>query len=194
MNRRNVHASLIALLALTVSLSVRADWTVSDASSVGYVSIKNQSVAENNRFTGVSGSLNAQGKVQILIDLSSVETRVEIRNQRMREYFFEVAEYPTAMISAQLEAVDLARIDAGAPVELELPLTVSLHGADAEVVGKFRAVKAGNQLLVSTLEPILVSAGDFGLEEGVAALQKLAGLNAISRAVPVTVDLRLIED
>jgi len=29
------------------------------------------------------------------------------------------------------------------------------------------------------------------LEAGVAALQKIAGLNAISRSIPVTVDLQL---
>ena len=34
--------------------------------------------------------------------------------------------------------------------------------------------------------------GEFGLEGGVAALQKIAGLNAISRVIPVTVALQLV--
>jgi hypothetical protein len=37
----------------------------------------------------------------------------------------------------------------------------------------------------------MITAQDFGLESGVAALQKIAGLSAISRSIPITVDLRL---
>ena len=45
---------------------------------------------------------------------------------------------------------------------------------------------------VTTTQPIVISASEFGLEAGVAALQSIAGLNAISRSIPVTVDLQLI--
>jgi hypothetical protein len=38
----------------------------------------------------------------------------------------------------------------------------------------------------------LLNAAEFGLEGGVAALQEIAGLNGISRVIPVTVALQLI--
>ena len=44
---------------------------------------------------------------------------------------------------------------------------------------------------VTTTQPIVITAAEFDLEAGVAALQQIAGLNAISRSIPVTVDLKL---
>ena len=44
----------------------------------------------------------------------------------------------------------------------------------------------------TTAQPILLTAAEFGLEGGVAALQEIAGLNAISRVIPVTVALQLV--
>ena len=47
---------------------------------------------------------------------------------------------------------------------------------------------------MTTVEPILLYAGDFCLGEGVAALKKVAGLQAIASAIPVTVNLQLVKD
>jgi len=184
----------VAGALLAGSINAQAEWGVADGSSVNYVSIKNNAIAENNRFTSVTGTIGDDGSVQIRIDLSSVETRVDIRNQRMRDMFFEVASHPHALISAQLEAADLAQIEAGAPLEKTLPLTLSLHGSEATLEANLRAVATGGQLYISTLEPILVSAADFGLDPGVEALREIAGLNAIVSTVPVTVDLKLVQD
>ena len=46
---------------------------------------------------------------------------------------------------------------------------------------------------MSTVRPILISAADFGLEGGVSALQKIAGLEAIAAVVPVSVDLKFVK-
>ena len=135
--------------------------------------------------------MNKKGQLAISIDLSSVETQVEIRNQRMRELFFEVARYPKATITAQFEAEELAQVDSGAPLQIVKPFTLSLHGVEAEVEAQVSIVAVGNRAWVSTVKPILISAGDFGLDGGVEALREIAGLQAISSAVPVSVDLRL---
>ncbi|MDH5171541.1 MAG: YceI family protein, partial [Gammaproteobacteria bacterium] len=45
------------------------------------------------------------------------------------------------------------------------------------------------RIRVFSLRPVIIKAADFGLEAGVTALQKLAGLQAISTAVPVTFHL-----
>lgn len=182
------------VLALVAASSVaRADWQVQPESRVGYVSIKQNAVAENNRFTGVSGSIAADGSVVVAIDLSSVDTGVDIRNQRMQSMFFEVAAFPEARVTAQLDPVDVAQLAAGAPMERELMLTVDLHGMAVEVPARLRALKVNDVLYVQTLEPVLLSAGSFGLEDGVAGLQAVAGLAAVSRAVPVFIDLQLKE-
>lgn len=192
--RQGVKHGLLVVSSLLVAVSAWADWGVAEDSRVSYVSIKNDIIAENNHFSRVTGAITDDGQVSIAIDLASVETRVDIRDQRMRDLFFEVAAHPQALITAELTPADLAKLEAGAPVERELRLSVSLHGSETEVVASLRAIASGGQLYISTLEPILISAADFGLEPGLATLQELAGLKSIARAVPVTVNLHLVRD
>ena len=183
--------SCAALLLMTQA--TLADWQLTSASKVGYVSIKNNAIAEHNAFSGVTGSLSKKGQLKINIDLSTVETRVDIRNQRMRELFFEVTQYPQAVVTAELDVQELAQIDSGAPLEIVKPFTLSLHGVEATAEAHLRVVAVGGRAWVSTVRPILISAADFGLESGVSALQKIAGLEAIAAVVPVSIDLKFVK-
>jgi polyisoprenoid-binding protein YceI len=180
-----------ALLLMTQA--TLADWRLTSASKVGYVSIKNNAIAEHNVFSGVTGSLSKKGQLKINIDLSTVETQVDIRNQRMRELFFEVTQYPQAVVTADLDVQELAQVDSGAPLEIVKPFTLSLHGVEATAEAHLRVVAVGGRAWVSTVRPILISAADFGLEGGVSALQKIAGLEAIAAVVPVSVDLKFVK-
>ncbi len=190
--QKSVLVPLIA--AVLMSPLAHSDWRIADDSLVGFVSIKNNSIAENNHFTGVSGSLSDEGAIVASIDLTTVETKVQIRNQRLMQLLFKVANYPEAQISGQLEGLDVAQLAAGATVERELPLTVSIHGSQATISAVLLAVSVPEGVRVTTAEPIILNARDFGLEPGIAALQAVAGLDAISRAVPVTIDLLLTKD
>jgi len=188
--------TLMAALVTATAISplAQADWSIAEGSLVGFVSIKKNSIAENNHFSGVTGSLSDDGAIVASVDLSTVETKVPIRNQRMMQLLFEVANYPEAQVSGQLDPVDIAQLAAGATVERAVPLTLSLHGSTATVSATLLAVKVAEGVRVTTVEPIILNARDFGLEPGIAALQEVAGLDAISRAVPVTLDLLLTSD
>ena len=185
--------SLTCVLLLLVTQATLADWRLTAASKVGYVSIKNNAIAEHNYFSGVTGSLNKKGQLKVSIDLSTVETQVDIRNQRMRDLFFEVMQYPEAVVTAQLDMQELAQVESGAPLELVKPFTLSLHGVESTAEAHLRIVSVGGRAWVSTVRPILISAADFGLEGGVAALRKIAGLEAIAGVVPVSVNLKLVK-
>ena len=178
---------------LLMAQATLADWRLTSASKVGYVSIKNNAIAEHNVFSGVTGSLSKKGQLKINIDLSTVETQVDIRNQRMRELFFEVTQYPQAVVTAELDVQELAQVDSGAPLEIVKPFTLSLHGVEVTAEAHLRVVAVGGRAWVSTVRPILISAADFGLEGGVAALQKIAGLEVIAAVVPVSVDLKFVK-
>ena len=184
----------IGVVVFLMALNTHAEWDIAGDSSISYVSIKNGFIAENNRFTKVAGSIADDGELQIKIDLASVETGIDIRNQRMRDIFFDVANYPEAVISAQIDIVDLIQIKAGKILEKPLSLDVSLHGHETTVTALLRAVVIDGQLYISTLKPVLISASDFGLESGVEALCRIAGLDSIISTIPVTVDVRLIEN
>ena len=185
--------SFICVSLLLVTQATLADWRLTAASKVGYVSIKNNVIAEHNYFSGVTGSLNKDGQLKVSIDLSTVETQVDIRNQRMRDLFFEVTQYPEAIVTAQLDMQELAQVESGAPLELVKPFTLSLHGVESTAEAHLRIVSVGGRAWVSTVRPILISAADFGLEGGVSALRKIAGLEAIAAVVPVSVDLKFVK-
>jgi hypothetical protein len=107
--------------------------------------------------------------------------------------FFEVASFPNATVTGQLSDDMLSELADGAVVEQVLPLTLSLHGVEASVTAHLRAAPAEGGWHIATLQPILIKAEDFALTDGVEALRTIAGLQAISAAVPVTVDLHLTE-
>ena len=186
---------LIATTAfMTTALAVipaQADWSVNDTSRVGFVSIKNNVIGENNAFERVSGGISETGAVTVNIDLSSVETGVGIRNERLQKMLFNVVNFPQATVVAQLSEQQLMAIKSGGSVSESVSVSVALHGNTVSKQVELAAAKAGNTVRVTTTQPIVITAAEFGLEAGVAALQQIAGLKAISRSIPVTVDLQL---
>ena len=104
-------------------------WSVdAGASSLAYVSVKAGEIAESNSFSGRSGSVSPEGAASVEIDLATIETKVDIRNERMRDIFFEVADHPTATVSAQ---IDPAAFDALALGESVVqPLEATLRSAE----------------------------------------------------------------
>ena len=179
------------LITVVVTGSAHAGWDVTASSRVGFVSIKNNSIGENNVFEHVTGSISDAGHVALLIDLTSVETGVGIRNERLQRMLFEVRKFPTATVQATLSASQLDALKAGGSVSETVKVTISLHGMRVDKLAALSVGVSEDGLRVTSTQPIVVTAQDFGLESGVAALQAIAGLNAISRSIPITVDLSL---
>jgi len=185
---------VILLSGVGFTVPVQADWTVSDSSRIGFVSIKNNRIGENNAFERVSGSISESGQVAVSVDLSSVETGIGIRNERLQKMLFEVASFPTASIDAALSDSQIAALRAGGARAESVSVNISLHGKTVSKTANVSVSSSGGDVRVTTTQPIVITAQEFGLESGVAALQQIAGLNAISRSIPVTVDLRLTAD
>ena len=185
---------VILLTAVGVMAPTQADWTLSDSSRIGFVSIKNNSIGENNAFERVSGSISESGQVSVSVDLSSVETGVGIRNERLQKMLFEVVSFPTATIDAALTDSQIAALEAGGDQTESVGVSISLHGKTVSKTANLSVNASGGDVRVTTTQPIVITAQESGFEAGVAALQQIAGLNAISRSIPVTVDLRLSAD
>ena len=191
---RSVDVLKYALLALLLCAPFNVAWAQyeldNDKSSVSFVSIKNNSVAETHSFGSLVGFINSEGKVQVGIDLDSVETLIDIRNERMREMLFETAKFPAANISAQVDKAILQEAAEGGRVSMDVELTVSLHGVEQTLSASLVAIgEEGGGLRVFTTSPVLLNVSGFGLQAGVEALREIAGLKAISNAVPITVHL-----
>ena len=183
---------VMTLLAALWSIApAHADWMVQDTSQIGFVSIKNNSIGENNAFQRVSGSISEAGMVAVAIDLTSVETGVGIRNERLQTLLFDVASFPSATVKATLSPAQVMALRGGGTVTESVALDVSLYGTTVSKTAELLVSVLDDDVRVTSTQPIMITAQDFGLESGVAALQKIAGLSAISRSIPITVDLRL---
>ncbi len=161
-----------------------------DQSNVAFVSVKGGNVGEAHSFKTVAGSVQPDGTVGVDIDLASVETNVDIRNERMRDMLFEVVSFPQAKLTAKIDPAAISALKPGERKAMTVPVTLDLHGTTNSIEAKLMVTRlAGDSVLVETTAPLIVDAAAVGLGEGVEKLRAVANLPAISTAVPVTASL-----
>ena len=165
-----------------------SEWSVdSEASELSYVSIKQSEIAEVNTFEKLSGSVSETGEAVIEIDLASVSTLVDIRDERMRDVFFVVADNPTATVTAQVDPASFEALGVGESLQTTIDTKVSLKGVEASFDAEVTVTRAGeDRVLAVTDKPVVVYASSLELSDGLAQLQELAGLDSITPAVPVS--------
>jgi polyisoprenoid-binding protein YceI len=174
------------LLGFFLSSGAVAQVLDSERSSLNYLSIKNGSVAEVGSFAQISGALSPAGALTLDIDLSSVDSLISQRDQRMREYLFNVVDFPTAVVTAQVPMGAVLPLKVGEEALLEISARLNLHGFEHPLATLVRVTRLADGTLRATTEkPILISVADFGLEGGVEKLRSLASLASIDTVVPV---------
>jgi len=179
---------IAAAAALMFVGQAHAAWTLDgDTSTISFVTTKAINVAEAHRFGELSGSVDADGQVMVSIGLASVDTAIEIRDQRMREMLFQTDQYSMATVSAKVDMAALEALQPGQSASMTLEGMVSLHGESRPIPMSVVVARSGDDsLLVTSAKPVIVNATEFKLAEGVEALREVAGLPSISLAVPVT--------
>lgn len=182
-------------LALAVSNISIADWSLQQPSSINFLTSKNTNTTEIQSFKTFNGKINESGYATLDIDLASVDTRIEIRDQRMQEHLFETAKFSQASFTTEIPATVLAQVSAGTQTRFQLQGKISLHGEQAE--GQCQVMISPNKdgtITVTTITPMLIDAESFGLVAGINKLQKMAGLKSISHTVPLTFSLTFKAD
>lgn len=166
-------------------------WVLDPAQSrLGFTTVKAGEIAEAHGFNTLSGSVGADGAATLAIDLASVATAVDIRDERMREFLFETGTYPSATVTARIDPAAFSALKVGESKVQPVEATLDLHGEASPVEAELAVTRiAADRVKVETAAPIIVDAGAFGLTEGVAKLQELAGLPGITPQVPVTFSL-----
>ena len=181
MNRLiKIAVTAIVLAAANVAFAEVATLN-SDKSSVSFVTTKVQDIQEVMHFGQVSGSISDEGNVVISIDPNSINTAIPIRDERMKEHLFNVVDFPNIGVSAN---IDLDNLEGTS--EKELPATLSILGAEFSINLKLLVSASGDQITAVSTEPVIVSAANLGLAEGVAKLGELAGGIWIGNSVPVS--------
>ncbi len=168
-----------------------AHWRVDAArSTLGFATVKNAAVGEGHQFTRVSGDISATGLASLSIDLASVDTGIEIRDQRIRELLFEVARFPQARVETQVDLADVLKLAPGQSMLMPLELRLHVREGDTTLGATVRVERlSATRVLVTTVRPVIVNADALGLTEGVERLRHIAGLQSISPAVPVSMVL-----
>ena len=182
-------------VALTCfSLFAHSEWVVDTKNShVGFASVKNKTIAENHRLSGLTGSVGSNGEALVSIDLATVETLVPIRNERIREILFDVANFPSATIQTKLDMDQINSISSGETEGLRIPLSIGLKSIKISKSVMVKVVRSGENIYdVASADPIMIRASDFSLLNGIKTLQEMAGLQSIEPVVPVTFNLRFV--
>lgn len=178
-------------LALCSSMVSAANWQLdSEQSSLHFVSVKNEVVAEAHQFTQLSGSWDGS-TAMVSIGVSSMQTNIPIRNERIWQYVLMAEKNPSIDVTAKLSDDAVAAIAINSSKVLELPLTVTIAGETAVLNAKVRISKLSNATLLAVTEaPLMLNINSFKLTAGVAKLQELAGLKRIDPMVPVSFSVR----
>ncbi len=162
---------------------------VNDQSKLSFLTTKNTHITERSHFTQLSGSFD--GKLaKLSVDLTSLDSLIPIRNERMLTILFEADKFPAADVSVSVPA-DLQKEIQGeyADFETQLEATISLHGQSKKMPVMVVVNKMGDTLTIISAGPILIQASDFLLSDGIQRLQEIAKLQAISHTVPVSFKL-----
>ena len=183
------HTLAAAAFALAAPMALADGWTLDGASSnLSFGSIKSEYASESHSFKQLTGSVSESGAVEIIVDLTSVDTNIDIRNERMIEYVFKAAK--TATIKAQIDMDALNALSVGDSKIMEVTGTVNVVGTEVELDADMFVMRtAENSAMVASNGLVFLDVEEAGLNAGVDKLMELAGLESITRSSPVTLRL-----
>ncbi len=187
--------SISLLITVAFVQPASAEWKLNENNShLSFVSIKNNAVAEVNRFESLSGAVTVAGEATVNIALDSIETNIPIRNDRMKTMLFQTGIFTQASVSTQLDIPVFRDLETGASISAELSLELNLHGIMGKVPARVRVTRTQKDTwLVNTIQPLIINAPGYQLAEGIEALRNIAGLQSITPVIPVTFILEFTE-
>jgi len=183
------------ILGLLFTLPSLANWQLSnEKSQFNFVTTKKSSATEVHQFTQLNGNVSAKGEVNLQLDLTSVETNISIRNERMQKFLFETDLFPQATFTASIDSSVIKTLDIGEKVNIDLAGKVNLHGLTQAINTQVQVIKLkDNTLVVNSLKPVIIQAKAFNLDAGIEKLKILAALPSINHSVLVTFSLHFTQ-
>ena len=181
--------SLISSLVVAMLASPAfAQWKLdNDASSLNFISVKKANIAEVHHFQKLSGEVSDAGNIHLVIDLSSVETQIPIRNERVKTMLFEIAQFPVAEFDGQIDLSKVSALKVGDYLDMAVNGKLAMHGKTQDAKATLRVVRLKHdRVQVVTKSPIIINADQYDLAAGIDKLREIAGLSEISLAVPVS--------
>lgn len=160
----------------------------SSQSHINFISVKKEHVVEVSSFGQFEGGISDAGDVSVRIDLTSVNTGIGIRDDRLKRELFESDIFPSATINAKIDPKILSALNE--PQSISVEGTLDLHGVSQPVLLELRLLVLQNgDVLVHSTKPVVVATEQYGLDKGVDVLSELVGGISIGKTVPVNFSL-----
>lgn len=188
-----VAAAALALAPITAfaqdSNNFAPGWILQpETSALRFQSVKNQTKVESSSFATYTGLIDDTGLATIKVALDSVDTKVDLRNVRMRFLMFETFKFPEATISMQIDPATISDLEEVRRKVMMTPYTIDLHGVTVEKEAEIAVTLLdNNKVSVTSATPISLPLTDFDLMGGHEKLQNAAKVTIIPSAT-VTFD------
>lgn len=154
-----------------------------DASSLAFQSVKKQTVVESSSFATLSGTIDENGLARMSVLLDSVDTKIDLRNVRMRFLFFETFKFPEATITTLINPADLTDLPQVRRKHIPLTYSLDLHGISKTYDAVATVTLLTEDLVsIASRTPISISVDDFELKEGLNKLQDAANVEIVPSA------------
>ena len=173
-----------------------AEWSLEPQdSSLHFISVKATNIAEVHSFEKIRATINGKGAVKLEIDLASVNTLIPIRDQRMRDYLFEVVAFPKATVYAQILIDDLEKLPSGSSRKTQISANLEFKELKSDLLAEVIVSRLNDKtVMVQSDTPLILSAANLQVENNLERLREIAGLPTISSAIPVTFRLTFSKD
>ncbi len=180
-------SAFVAMSSVAAMAASYTGWTlVNKESRVSYGSIKKNTVGESNYFNELSGMVSADGHVMVTINLASVETWVDKRNERLIKYVFG-GDAGKAKLSTMVDMESLNALAVGETTTIDIKGTLDFAGVSVDIQAPMFVARLGEKkVLVMTDELIMLGADEINADAGLDKLQELAKLPGITHVIPVS--------
>ena len=188
---QNTSNSQAASSAVVASVpATPANWEAPQAHITFLSSKINQelnSVTEQSQFNSSQAYLDKQGDFKMTIDLNSVQTNIEIRDQRIKDWVFKTAQFATAEIKGKVDMEAINKLAIGETLTFKQPLTLNIHGKELPLEANLSAQRVhADKIMVNTLNPVLLDVKAMDMSKGVMQLVEVMGLKTIVEQIPVS--------
>lgn len=172
-----------AVYAQASSNPFEGGWSLqSDASSLTFQSIKekNGPKQETSSFASFNGQVDESGLATLRVQLDSVDTKVDLRNVRMRFLFFETFKFPEAVVTAKVTPALMSTLVQQRRMTVPIEFELDLHGIKNSLeVNSVLTLFADDQLSIASVSPVSIAAALFDLDEGINKLQDAAKVTIV---------------
>jgi polyisoprenoid-binding protein YceI len=177
----------LLIILLCLSAPSNAAWQLDNSKSwLNFVTVKKMDTTEQGQFKSLAGTVNENGQAELKIDLTSVNTNIPVRDERINKFLFQTSQYAEATLSAQLDMAKINSLPVGDMQILPISVELNLHGVKQNIDAHVAVTRlTEDKLQVISQNVVLLKAADFNLIQGIEILRQLAALSHISRVIPV---------